>query len=161
MDSANVTGWARRARDYVGVRGPDAAEYLQRMLSNDVEAIAPGESCEALLLTPKGRLIAPLVVLRRGEADYLLLTEEGLGEVLGHQLRRARFAAKVEIEPEEHDTVVVLGEAASRRARGRHARLRRAGVGAARYCRSRRGARSCGARAPTDRHGDAAVGTRA
>ena len=42
--------------------GPDAADYLQRMVSNDVEALAPGEACPALLLTAKARVIAPLVV---------------------------------------------------------------------------------------------------
>jgi folate-binding protein YgfZ len=94
----------------VAVRGPDAADYLQRMLSNDVEALAAGEACDALLLTPKARLIAPLVVLRRADDDYLLLTEAGLGDTLAHQLLRGRFAAKVEIEREEHQAVVVFGE---------------------------------------------------
>src|SRR5262245_6322738 len=70
----------RRTRDYVGVVGPDAASYLQAMVSNDVEALGFGESCEALLLTPKARVIAPLVVVRRGADDFLLLTEAGLGE---------------------------------------------------------------------------------
>ena len=45
---------APRPRDFVGVRGPDAASYLQAMVSNDVEALGPGESCEALLLTLEG-----------------------------------------------------------------------------------------------------------
>ena len=36
------------------------------MVSNDVEALGPGEACQALLLTAKARLIAPLTVLRRG-----------------------------------------------------------------------------------------------
>src|SRR5580765_6025345 len=31
---------AEREREFVGVRGPDAADYLQRMVSNDVEALA-------------------------------------------------------------------------------------------------------------------------
>ena len=63
---------ARRPRAYVRVKGPDAGDYLQRMVSNDVLA---GTSCEALLLTAKARVIAPLVVWRRGEDDFLLLTE--------------------------------------------------------------------------------------
>jgi folate-binding protein YgfZ len=100
---------ARRPRDYVGVRGPDAASYLQAMVSNDVEALGIGDACEALLLTPKARVIAPLVVLRRGVDDYLLLTEEGLGERVRATLLRSRFAAKCEIEREEHWAVVVLG----------------------------------------------------
>ncbi len=97
---------AIRPRDYVAVRGPDALEFLQRMVSNDVEQ-AP---CQALLLTPKARVIAPLVVVRRAEDDFLLLTEEGLGEAVRATLLRARFAAKVEIEPEEHTSLVVFGD---------------------------------------------------
>jgi folate-binding protein YgfZ len=76
------------------------------MLSNDVMQ-AP---CEALLLTPKGRLIAPLVVARREDDDFLLLTEPGLGDAVRSTLLRARFAAKVEIEPEEHRSLIVFGE---------------------------------------------------
>jgi tRNA-modifying protein YgfZ len=94
-----------RPRDYVTVRGPDAADFLDRMLSNDV-AEAP---CPALLLTPKARVIAPLVLVRRGDGDFLLLTEPGLGEVVRSTLLRARFAAKCEIEPEEHTSLVVFG----------------------------------------------------
>jgi folate-binding protein YgfZ len=76
------------------------------MVSNDVER-AP---CPALLLTPKARVIAPVVVVRRGDDDYVLLTEDGLGEVVHSALTRARFAAKVEIEPEEHTSVLFFGE---------------------------------------------------
>src|SRR5215218_568604 len=97
---------AARPRDYVRVAGPDAADFLQRMLSNDVDE-AP---CRAMLLTPKARLIAPLVVVRRAEDDFLLLTEPGLGDTVSSTLLRARFAAKVEIEREEHVSVIALGE---------------------------------------------------
>lgn len=102
---------ARRPRDFVAVRGRDAASYLQAMLSNDVEVLAPGDACEALLLTPKARVIAPMTVLRRRDDDYLLLTESGLGETLRSALLRSRFAAKCEIEPEEHVSALVLGPA--------------------------------------------------
>jgi tRNA-modifying protein YgfZ len=79
------------------------------MLSNDVAALAPGETCEALLLTAKARVIAPLRVLRRAQDDFLLLTEPELGETVRMQLLRTRFAAKAEIEPEQHDSWLVLG----------------------------------------------------
>jgi tRNA-modifying protein YgfZ len=102
---------ARRPRAFVRVAGPDAAGLLQRLLSNDVEALAEGGSCEALLLTPKARVIAPMRVWRRGAEDFLLLTEPEIGETLRGRLLQARFAAKCEIEPEEHESWVVLGEA--------------------------------------------------
>jgi folate-binding protein YgfZ len=76
-----------------------------------VESLGPGEACEALLLTPKARVVAPMVVLRRAADDYLLLTEPGLGERLRAALLRSRFAAKCEIELEEHSSAIVFGDA--------------------------------------------------
>jgi folate-binding protein YgfZ len=93
----------------VRVQGPDAADLLQRIVSNDVLA---ADTCEALLLTPKGRVIAPLLVWRRGDDDFLLLTEPELGVIVLEHLRRMRVASRCEIEPEEHTSAIVLGEAA-------------------------------------------------
>jgi folate-binding protein YgfZ len=101
----------QRPRDFVRVAGPDAEDLLDRMVSNDVKALAEGGACEALLLTAKARVIAPLVVWRRGLDDFLLLTEAGLGDAVRSTLIRARFAAKAEIEREEHDAWLVLGAA--------------------------------------------------
>ena len=80
------------------------------MVSNDVEALAPGEACQALLLTAKARVIAPLTVLRRGIDDFLLLTEPTLGDRVARELLRFRFAAKCTIEAEEHSSTIVLGD---------------------------------------------------
>jgi hypothetical protein len=80
------------------------------MVSNDVEALAIGDSCEALLLTAKARVVAPLVVLRRGVDDFLLLMDQGLGERVRTTLLRSRLRAQCAIEIEEHSSVVVLGE---------------------------------------------------
>jgi folate-binding protein YgfZ len=100
---------ATRPRAFVRVAGPHARDYLQRMVSNDVEALAVGESCPALLLTAKARLIAPLVVWRRGEEDYLLLTEPELGDVVHTHLTRMRLRARCEVEPEAHESALVFG----------------------------------------------------
>src|SRR6476619_6448050 len=96
---------ARRERAYVRVQGPDAVDYLNRMLSNDVPESG---SVDALLLTAKARVIAPVLVWRRGEDDVLLLTEPELGDVLRTQLTRMRFAAQCEIEAEEHSSTIVF-----------------------------------------------------
>jgi len=100
---------ASRPRAYVRVAGPDAEDLLQRFLSNDVtlDVVVP-----ALLLTAKGRLIAPVRVWRRGPDDFLLLTEPELGEAVRTTLVRGRFAAKCEVELEEHTSTLVFGEAA-------------------------------------------------
>jgi len=100
---------ARRPRAFVAVTGPDAADYLQRMVSNDIEALPVGKSCDALLLTPKAKIIAPLRVLRRGEDDFLVLTEPELRERVAGELTRMRFAAKCEIAFEEHRSWLIVG----------------------------------------------------
>ena len=96
----------RRPRAFIRVAGPDAEDFLQRMVSNDVAA---ADACDALLLTAKARLIAPLRIVRRAADDFLLLTEPDLGDAVRAQLLRARFAAKVEIEAETHESWLVLG----------------------------------------------------
>jgi folate-binding protein YgfZ len=107
MSAPAVTRAYVRPRAYVRVQGPDAGDLLQRVVSNDVLA---GEACEALLLTSKGRVIAPILVWRRGEADFLLLTEPELGETVRAHLVRARMASRCEIEPEDHVSAIVFGD---------------------------------------------------
>jgi tRNA-modifying protein YgfZ len=109
MSSVTSPAIVRRPRAFLRVFGPDAEDFLQRMVSNDVAALREGEACDALLLTPKARVIAPLRVLRRDAEDFLLLTEPELGETVRTQLLRSRFAAKVELEREEHEAWLVLG----------------------------------------------------
>jgi tRNA-modifying protein YgfZ len=109
MQSITSPAVARVPRAFLRVAGPDAADYLQRMVSNDVEALAVGDACDALLLTAKARVIAPLRIVRRADDDFLLLTEPELGERVRTELVRMRFAAKAEIELEEHEAWLVLG----------------------------------------------------
>jgi tRNA-modifying protein YgfZ len=101
---------ATRPRAFVRVAGPDAGDHLQNMVSNDVESLQVGDACPALLLTAKARVIAPLVVWRRGDDDYLLLTEPELGEPVRAHLLRMRLRARCEIELEQHESVVLFGD---------------------------------------------------
>jgi folate-binding protein YgfZ len=109
MQSVTSPAVAPVARAFVRVAGPDAADYLQRMVSNDVESLAVGDACDALLLTAKARVIAPLRIVRRSADDFLLSTDPELGERVRAELVRMRFAAKAEVEPEEHEAWLVLG----------------------------------------------------
>jgi tRNA-modifying protein YgfZ len=96
-------------RAFVRASGPDAVSYLQSMVSNDVEALAPGGGTYALLLTPKARVIADLEVFRTGDELVLACPPEAVDDVLG-TLLRARFRKKVALEPAEY--ALVWGEAA-------------------------------------------------
>jgi len=67
----------RSQRGKLAVSGPDAVAFLDSLLSNDIAAIAPGSGAEATLLTHRGRLLAPVRVLRT--QDELLLDTERAG----------------------------------------------------------------------------------
>lgn len=58
-------------RGRVRVSGSDAATFLHALVTNDVALLAPGAGCYAALLTPQGRMIADMEVLRT--ADGVLL----------------------------------------------------------------------------------------
>ncbi|MBS1892101.1 MAG: folate-binding protein YgfZ [Actinobacteria bacterium] len=64
-----------RERGFIDVLGPDAAEYLQGQLTNDVEAVAVGDGQYAALLDRKGHMQADLRLVRVGEGAILLDTE--------------------------------------------------------------------------------------
>ena len=101
---------ARLPRGYVRVAGADAEDFLERMLSNEVASLEAGaEARSALLLTPKGRIIAPLRIVRQAPDSFLLLTEAELAETVATGLMRARFAAKCEIEVKPWQGYLHLG----------------------------------------------------
>jgi aminomethyltransferase len=56
----------------IEVAGPEAGTFLQRMLTNDIEAIAPGGGQYTLLLDDRGGIIDDLIAYDRGD-DYLLV----------------------------------------------------------------------------------------
>jgi tRNA-modifying protein YgfZ len=73
------------ARAKLVVRGPDGAEFLQGQITNDVEALEPGEGCYAALLDRKGRIQADMRVLRLAPQEiWLDLEPEGLDPVRRH-----------------------------------------------------------------------------
>jgi folate-binding protein YgfZ len=67
----------RSERGKLIVSGGEAAEYLQGQLTNDVEALAPGEGLYAALLDRKGHLQADMRVLRTGTEEFWIDTEPG------------------------------------------------------------------------------------
>jgi folate-binding protein YgfZ len=65
----------RSERGKLLVSGPDAAEYLQGQLTNDVEALEPGEGQYAALLDRKGHMQADMRVLRPAADEVWIDTE--------------------------------------------------------------------------------------
>jgi tRNA-modifying protein YgfZ len=97
-------------RDVVSVHGPDAADYLQGQVSQDVSALAVGASAPALVLEPDGKLCALVRVTRTDDGGYVLDTDGGFGASVAARLRRFRLRTKVEIEPLSWPCVALRGD---------------------------------------------------
>jgi aminomethyltransferase len=57
----------------IEVEGPQAIEFLQRTLSNDVARLSRGEAQYTLLTNEAGGILDDLIVYRTGERRYLLI----------------------------------------------------------------------------------------
>jgi folate-binding protein YgfZ len=103
----------RSERGKFVVRGGEAADFLQGQVSNDVEALAPGDGCYATILNHKGKLRADLRILRGG--DFFWLDTEAIGRpVLEHMLRTYALGRDVQWEDltEDHAILSLVGPAA-------------------------------------------------
>src|SRR5436189_1988996 len=105
----------RSKRGKLLVKGSEAAEYLQGQLTNDLDALAPGEGCYAALLDRKGHMQADMRVLRLGEAEVSLDTEPGATDAIVRHLSTYKVGRQVEIAQPGSELAILslLGPAAA------------------------------------------------
>jgi tRNA-modifying protein YgfZ len=58
----------RTSRGRLRLTGADRRSYLHGLLTNDIDAVGPGQGCYAALLTPQGRMISDMRVSELGTA---------------------------------------------------------------------------------------------
>jgi folate-binding protein YgfZ len=87
----------RSERGKLIVSGSEAAEYLQGQLTNDVEALAPGEGQYAALLDRKGHMQADMRVLRVSPEEIWIDTEAEALEAARRHLEMYKIGRDVAI----------------------------------------------------------------
>lgn len=83
-------------REVVEISGPDRLGWMHSLTSQHLESLEPGESFEALVLSPNGHIEHVLAGLDDGER-MLAWTEPGRGAALVDFLERMRFMMRVEV----------------------------------------------------------------
>jgi tRNA-modifying protein YgfZ len=101
----------RSERGKLLITGPDAAEYLQGQLTNDIEALEPGEGCYAALLDRKGHLQADMRVLRLAPDELWIDTEPEAIEAARRHLATYKIGRLVEVADvgAEHALLSLIG----------------------------------------------------
>jgi hypothetical protein len=100
---------ARIERDLVVVSGADATSFLQSLLSQDLDPVAVGDGVHALLLEPRGKLVADLRAAHVGDDEWWLVCESGVGGVLAQGLNRFKIRVKVDVEERPTEALAVRG----------------------------------------------------
>ena len=99
-------------RAILAIAGPERRAFLQGLVSNDVEKIAPDRAIYAALLTAQGRFLHDFTIAEIGEA-LMIDAEAARLDDLKRRLMLYRLRAKVRIEPAaDHAVVALFGDGA-------------------------------------------------
>ncbi len=106
MSAPTIAHLASRA--VITVSGPDWRSFLQGLLTQDVESLAPGELRFAGLLTPQGKLLYDLFVAGTSDGVLLDVAAEHRAAILT-RLTMYRLRAKAELMASDTPVFAMFG----------------------------------------------------
>jgi folate-binding protein YgfZ len=98
-------------RSVLRVSGDDARRFLEGIVTNDIEALAPDAARFAALLTPQGKIVADFFVAAVPDEDgggFLLDAPRALADDIAGKLGFYKLRAKVAIEPRPELAVAAI-----------------------------------------------------
>ena len=94
MNTQNV--YILEDRGILFINGADTKEFLQNMISNDINKVNEDNSCFASLLSPQGKFLFALIIAKH-KSGYFMDCEKSQTEALFKQLSIYKLRSKVEI----------------------------------------------------------------
>ena len=83
-------------RALIYISGPDAKNFLQNLISNNINKVTDNYSCFASLLTPQGKFLSEFIITKH-KLGYFLDCEKSQSEEIFKQLNAYKIRSKVEI----------------------------------------------------------------
>jgi folate-binding protein YgfZ len=78
------------------INGEDAKEFLQNLISNDINKVSETNTCFASLLSPQGKFLYEFIIIKH-KSGYLVDCEKSQSDELYKQLSIYKLRSKVEI----------------------------------------------------------------
>lgn len=97
-----------QTRSLIALGGPDWRSFLQGLITQDVETLAPGEARFGALLTPQGRLLYDLFVVGRAEGAWLDVEAQHRDAII-QRLTLYRLRARVDIAADDTPVAILFG----------------------------------------------------
>ena len=92
----NNSVYILKDRAILYINGPDAKDFLQNLVSNDINKVSDSSSCFASLFTPQGKFLYEFIVVKH-KSGYFLDCEKTQSEEIFKQLNSYKIRSKVEI----------------------------------------------------------------
>lgn len=112
VDPRTGLGIVTDRRQAVLAEGPEAVTFLQGQLSQDVEALAPGQAAWSLVLHPQGKVSAWFRIARTEHERFVLDVDHGWADEIVQRLTRFKLRTKIEIEAQPWTSVTIIGPGA-------------------------------------------------
>ena len=94
MNTQNV--YILKDRGILYINGSDVKEFLQNIISNDINKVFETNSCFASLLTPQGKFLFAFIIVKH-KSGYFIDCEKSQTEALFKQLSIYKLRSNVEI----------------------------------------------------------------
>ena len=94
-------------RGILYINGIDAKEFLQNIISNDINKVNEDNSCFASLLSPQGKFLFAFIIARH-KSGYFIDCEKSQTESLFKQLSIYKLRSKVEIMNLSNEFIVAV-----------------------------------------------------
>ncbi len=114
-------------RRLIRVSGTGAEEFLNNLITADVENLPQGEARAAALLTPQGKILFDFLIWRDG-GDYLIETGAAEQDALLRRLTMYKLRAPVDLKAETVEGVSVFWNETAAAAGVRDGRFAKAGI---------------------------------
>ena len=92
----NNSVYILKDRAILYVNGQDAKDFLQNLISNDIDKVTDSSSCFASLLTPQGKFLYEFIVVKH-KSGFFIDCEKSQSEEILKQLNLYKIRSKVEI----------------------------------------------------------------
>ena len=89
------------------INGDDAKEFLQNLISNDINKVNDDNSCFASLLTPQGKFLFEFIIVKH-KSGYFIDCEKSQANDLFKQLSIYKLRSKVEILNLSNEFVIAV-----------------------------------------------------
>ncbi len=92
----NNSVYILKDRAILYVNGQDAKDFLQNLISNDINKVTNNSSCFASLLTPQGKFLYEFIIIKH-KSGFFIDCEKSQSEEILKQLNLYKIRSKVEI----------------------------------------------------------------